>query len=638
MRTISTGMAILAMAVLFFTGCMLFEPSREEPTVPETYFVSKPPNSYYYFTEAQLWRMKGDLKEAIRHLKMALEMDPDSVYLQREMAILHLQSKNNAGALAVLETLFEKTPEDVEALILYGRIKQNTGKTAEAKEIYKKILSIDPERKTIYLLLGGLYMQDDQREEALKAFEQLVEIEPGSYSGYFFMGRILAKQGEKEAAERAFKKALDLEPGLLEARFELVDIYKNMDENFTIVTAASGETLKDICQKHYDRFDDRIARAIRAYNPSLKPDAEPESGDQIRMPSLGRIEAEGRPVENVDEIIALYEAILRDNPRNIQAAMELGHFQHRAGRTDEAMVLFKELGRRSGSEFEVILRLVQLYIDPDRFEDALPIIEGMLTGGPDNPELHHLAALAFSGIEEADQAISHFKRVTPKSRFYQDAILHMAYLYQETERLSEATLHLEEACRQNPDNIEFKYYLAALYEEQERHPEAETILTGILESGEDTPKVHFRLGVIFDKAGKKRACIEEMKTVIRLDPKHANAMNYLGYTYAELGENLDEAERLIKEALVHKPNDGYITDSLGWVYYKKGRYEEALTYLKKAAELAPEDPTILEHVGDVYLKLGDKSSALDYYKRSLARKEKETEEIEKKIRDLTELK
>ncbi len=67
-----------------------------------------------------------------------------------------------------------------------------------------------------------------------------------------------------------------------------------------------------------------------------------------------------------------------------------------------------------------------------------------------------------------------------------------------------------------------------------------------------------------------------MKKVIKLDPKDANALNYLGYTYTEMGQNLEEAERLIKKALTFKPGDGYITDSLGWVYYKTGRYKEAL--------------------------------------------------------------
>ena len=111
-------------------------------------------------------------------------------------------------------------------------------------------------------------------------------------------------------------------------------------------------------------------------------------------------------------------------------------------------------------------------------------------------------------------------------------------------------------------------------------------------------------------------------------------MNYLGYTYADLGQNLDEAERLIREALKYKPDDGYITDSLGWVYYKKGRYEDALIYLKKAVQLVPDDPIILEHLGDAYLKLNDKDNALKCYRKSLEKKGKDRENVEEKVRRL----
>ena len=147
-------------------------------------------------------------------------------------------------------------------------------------------------------------------------------------------------------------------------------------------------------------------------------------------------------------------------------------------------------------------------------------------------------------------------------------------------------------------------------------------------------KFYFRLGVVYDKWGHKEKSMEAMKTTIKLDPKHANALNYLGYTYADLGRNLDEAERLIKEALKYKPNDGYITDSLGWVYYKKGLYQEALKLLIRAIELVPDDPIMLEHLGDAYLKTNDQKNALKYYQQSLKNKKKDTEELEKKIQNL----
>ena len=81
--------------------------------------------------------------------------------------------------------------------------------------------------------------------------------------------------------------------------------------------------------------------------------------------------------------------------------------------------------------------------------------------------------------------------------------------------------------------------------------------------------------------------------------------------------------------------DGYITDSLGWVYFKKGLYEKAVKYLEKAVSLVPNDPIILEHMGDAYLKISEKGKALQFYKRSLSNKKEDKGSLEKKIQELT---
>ena len=95
-----------------------------------------------------------------------------------------------------------------------------------------------------------------------------------------------------------------------------------------------------------------------------------------------------------------------------------------------------------------------------------------------------------------------------------------------------------------------------------------------------------------------------MRKAIELNPKNAQALNYLGYTYAEAGNHLDEAERLVKRALAIEPEDGFYVDSLGWVYYRKGEYGKAAEQLEKAVNLTGDDPTITEHLGDAYAKLG----------------------------------
>ena len=106
--------------------------------------------------------------------------------------------------------------------------------------------------------------------------------------------------------------------------------------------------------------------------------------------------------------------------------------------------------------------------------------------------------------------------------------------------------------------------------------------------------------------------------MIRLDPKHAEAYNYVGYMYAEKGINLDEAVKLISTALDLEPDNGYFIDSLGWALYQQGRYAEALRELKRAVEKAKEDPVIFEHLGDALTKNGLYEDAVVAWEKSLS--------------------
>jgi tetratricopeptide (TPR) repeat protein len=111
--------------------------------------------------------------------------------------------------------------------------------------------------------------------------------------------------------------------------------------------------------------------------------------------------------------------------------------------------------------------------------------------------------------------------------------------------------------------------------------------------------------------------LQYMEHVLRIKPDQANALNFIGYTWAEKGINLEKAEEMIKKALAIKPGDGYIQDSLGWLYYQKGDYKRAADELTKAHEKAPDDPVIAEHVADAYLKLGQTDRAVEFLQKAL---------------------
>ncbi len=529
-------------------------------------------NSFFFFAKSQLDLKQGDTDKAVQNLKQAIELDPNVLFLKRELAQLHWQRKEAEAADAIVSDLMSKDPDDIENLMLYARIKHGMNELDEAKSAYEKVIAKDPKQKNIYLLLGGLYMDESNPDFAVQVYQKLLKQFPEDFAGYYLMAQAQTLKRKPVEAEQNFLKALEIEPELDEARYELIALYK----------------------------------------------------------------AKNRGIGN-EKIIGLYLEMLARNPNNIRASMELGYFYRQIGRSAEADKIFTALGKRSLTDKYVIQHVLQFYLEQQKFDEALAILRQMLHGAPESSEIEYIIGIAYDGKKENEAAIHHLKRVDPDSRFFQNAVTHIAFLYQESGKTEEAIAYLEEVIDHAPRNVEPRLYLGALYEESELFEKAEAVLKEGIGIEPDNPKFFFRLGVVYDKWGKKDDSIAMMKEAVRIDPKDANSLNYLGYTYAEMGKNLDEAERLVREALKYKPDDGYIIDSLGWVYFKKGEYEKALLFLKKAIQRVPEDPTILEHLGDVYLKANNQKKALEFYQQSMMNATEGKDNLDKKIKELINL-
>src|SRR5262249_52023509 len=200
--------------------------------------------------------------------------------------------------------------------------------------------------------------------------------------------------------------------------------------------------------------------------------------------------------------------------------------------------------------------------------------------------------------------------------YYVDAQLRRAQLLQKDE-LDRAIKDLEAALKSKPDSPELMSYVASLYREKKEYSRAVTMLERVVDRFPDNNRYRFTHGAAYDEVNDKDRAIAEMQHAIELNPKNAPALNYLGYTYADMGVKLDEAENLIRRALEIEPDDGFYIDSLGWVYFQRGDYTRAVEYLERAAELVGQDPTIVEHLGDAYHKSGRVDSALQSYRDAL---------------------
>ena len=166
---------------------------------------------------------------------------------------------------------------------------------------------------------------------------------------------------------------------------------------------------------------------------------------------------------------------------------------------------------------------------------------------------------------------------------------------------------------------------------------ASETLESIIARDPENPNHHFTLGVFLDQAGKAEKGEKSIRKAIALNPKNADALNYLGYAMADRGEDLEGALDLIKRAVELQPDSGYFIDSLGWVYYKMGRLDEAYTQLSRAAELVPSDAVILEHYAIVQNATGRKREALQTLFRAREFSGESSEEgVEERIEKLIE--
>jgi tetratricopeptide (TPR) repeat protein len=258
-----------------------------------------------------------------------------------------------------------------------------------------------------------------------------------------------------------------------------------------------------------------------------------------------------------------------------------------------------------------------VHLELEQYDDAIKVFSEMLDKDPTMHQVRLYLGMAYEEKGDLDRAYTEFVKVPHGSSAYIDAIGHIAFILKEQGKDDQAIEILKSAIAANPAQIELYLNLSALYEAAEK-PEAG--LAYLLEAEKtfaNEPRFHFRLGVLYDKLGRKQESIERMKKVISLNPKDVQALNFLGYTYAELGINLDEALRYIRQAVELRPNDGFILDSLGWVYYKMKKYDEAVRCLEEAANLVEDDTTITEHLGDAYLARRDFKKALKAYKKAL---------------------
>lgn len=237
-----------------------------------------------------------------------------------------------------------------------------------------------------------------------------------------------------------------------------------------------------------------------------------------------------------------------------------------------------------------------------------------------------------------DEALKMFRSVSEASPYWVSAKLSESLFFSARERDEEALAVLENLDARQPSFVT-RGALGRAYLIKEDYAKAlpyyEKQVASMTEDElRADPTNLFLRGVVYTELKNWDAAKADFQRVLSYDPDHSDALNYLGYTWVDRGENLQEAFEMIRRALELEPNSGAITDSLGWAHYKLGEYKEAKKFLEDAVALSPDSATIIDHLGDVYYKLGRTREARYQWQRALDYDptEKEREDIKAKLK------
>ncbi len=183
--------------------------------------------------------------------------------------------------------------------------------------------------------------------------------------------------------------------------------------------------------------------------------------------------------------------------------------------------------------------------------------------------------------------------------------------------LDEAQKSFEKAHALSPNFPGVNFYLGVVFNQRHDHENAIKYLLTAIEEDPDNASAMGTLASVYDEAGRHAASDSLYERALQLEPENATLLNNYAYSLSERGIRLDEALTMVKKALEKEPRNGAFIDTIGWIYYKLGHYETALTHLLDAVSVRETSAEVMEHVGDVYEKLGQINSARKYWQKAL---------------------
>lgn len=576
-RSILGPLALLAMALLL-TAC-----AARTPGTTATRTVDMTPDariSYDYLVyQDQLGKLQRHYAEGD-----ASPLSPAEV------------AELKGQALKSLDRLIESVPSPQLYLEKASLVWDEEDGPARSRAILKQGLALFPDDQMLTIYLANTYIIENRTDAAISVMDDYLARNPEDLQAKERLGQLLMDAGQDA-------QALDILKQIPAAKRSADTLYAigRVQGNLGMRSAAIANLKKAVA------MDARFTEAMveLAYQYELAKDYV------LAEKMYTRILNQGDPFP---------EARLRLVNLNLKL-------------NNPARALEMTLSGPPSKSF--IMDSVLMFINEGFYAQGSTALDMLTTGGEIPAEYYfYKAVIANEGENDPEKALSYLSKVEEKDRLYPHALRFKAQLMNLMGRPGEALERARTGKELYPESPIFYILESSLLKTMGLNTDAEAVLLDGLTRLEGNPELSYDLAMLYEEMDRRSEGMAIMEEIIRANPDYTNGLNYVGYTLAEEGRELDRALVLVEKASQLDPENGYILDSVAWVYFKMGDLTKAWENITYATDQVDNDPTVWEHYGDIAQAMGKTKEARRGYKNALKYGTKNAAQVRSKLNTL----
>jgi tetratricopeptide (TPR) repeat protein len=529
----------------------------------------------------------------------------DDSFVPRPAPDLRLQPENARKA-------------DALADFVEGTRLEENAEMENALGAYQRVLNFDPGFSELALRVATLLSRQEDYPRAIDVLKDAIKARPKDAGPYLQLSFIYAKYLRKpDQAVKYANQAIALEPMNFEAYQRLYEI-----------EAAAGQPQKALMAL------DRAAN-VKSAEPAF----------WIRLGKLYatlifKSETEPKP-DDIKRVNGFFEKAVAHASEDSAALKEVADYYAASQQIQEAIPLYLRVLELQPDDLNAREKLATGFVLTNQRDKAIAMLEEIIRKQPAKYQPYELLAQLFDeagrSLERANQSDQAKAQFTKAAANYEQSLLINPTRANTYLRLAEllivplkdserAAKLLVEARQRFPGVPEFTYFLG-IAQREAKHPQQAVITfeEAVNEAQQANDEVlnarfYFDYGAAADQAALYDKAADLFRKAISLDPANsAEACNYVAFMWAEHNMHLDEAEEMVGRALQFDADNGAYLDTLGWIHYRKGKFEDALNELLRAAQnLTRPDAIVFEHIGDACSKLNRVPQALDYWQKAIA--------------------